>query len=101
MTDKTVYKYTDDTWVDGDEDCPCCSGLEFESYNAVGWSQNGSATSLFNLHIDALVAYKAEEFDEDYLELNNWAYIFYEGFTLQELKDCCARLGIVLEEVKR
>ena len=29
MMGKTVYKYTDDSWIDGSDDCPCCSGLEF------------------------------------------------------------------------
>lgn len=100
MSDKTIYKYTDDSWIDGSPDCPCCSGIEFESYNAVGWNQNGSATSLFDLWVDAIVAHKAEEYDEDYIEMSNWSYELYEGFTLQELKDLCERLGIVLEEVK-
>ena len=97
---KTVYKYTDDSWVDGHEDCPCCSGLEFECYNAVDWNQNGSSMSLFNLYVDAIVAHKAEEYDEDYIEMSNWSYALYEGLTLQELKDLCERLDIVLEEVE-
>ena len=33
---KTVYQYTNDSWVDGDEECSCCSGLTFEAYNAWG-----------------------------------------------------------------
>lgn len=97
---KTVYKYTDDTWIDGHEDCPCCSGLEFESYNAVDWNQNGSSTDLWGLYVDVLVAHKAKEYDEDYIEMSNWSYALYDGFTLQELKDLCERLDIVLEEVK-
>lgn len=99
MIGKTVYQYTDDSWVDGDEECPCCSGLTFEAYNAVGWDQNGSATDLWNLYVDVIVAQKASENDEDYLDLAEFAYELYEGFTLQELMNLCDRLGIVLEEV--
>ena len=97
---KTVYKYTDDSWVDGHEDCPCCSGLEFESYNAVGWDQNGSATGLWELYVDVLVEHKAKEYDTNISDVGVWSYELYEGFTLQELKDLCERLDIVLEEVK-
>lgn len=96
---KTTYKYTDDSWVDGDEECPCCSGLTFEAYNAVGWDQNGSATDLWNLYVDVIVAHKANTCYDDYLALGEFAYELYEGFTLQELMNLCDRLGIVLEEV--
>lgn len=94
-----VYNYTDDSWWDGDEDCPCCSGLLFECYNAQGWSQNGSASSLWNLYVDAIVAHKAEESGDDYHHLAEHSYYLYEGFTLEELATLCERLGIVLEEV--
>ena len=97
---KTVYKYTIDSFVDGSDDCSCCSGLTFEWYDAVGWEQNGSATSLWELYVNVLAAHK---FDPDYYdEFDNYAdHLFeaYEGFTLQELELLCERLGIVLEEV--
>jgi hypothetical protein len=96
---KTIYRYTDDSWVDGDPNCPCCSGLSFEAYNAEGWSHNGSATDLWGLYVDVLVAHKAREFEEDYMEMGYWAYCLYEGLTLEELASLCERLGIVLEEV--
>ena len=99
MMSKTIYQYTDDSWVDGDEECPCCSGLTFEAYNAVGWDQNGSATSLWNLYVDVIVSHKASTCYDDYLALAEFAYELYEGFTLQELMNLCDRLGIVLEEV--
>ena len=99
MIGKTIYQYTNDSWVDGDEDCPCCSGLTFEAYNAIGWDQNGSATSLWNLYVDVIVAHKASENGSDYNEIAEFAYELYEGFTLQELMNLCDRLGIVLEEV--
>ena len=96
---KTVYKYTDDSWFDGSEDCPCCSGLEFECYNAVGWEQNGSATSMWNLYVDVIVAHKAKEYEVSADRLDGDAYYLYEGFTLEELATLCDRLDIVLEKV--
>ena len=98
MQSKTIYQYTNDSWVDGDEECPCCR-LTFEAYNAIGWDQNGSSTSLWNLYVDVIVAHKASENSENYLNLAEFAYELYEGFTLQELMDLCDRFGIVLEEV--
>lgn len=95
---KIVYKYSDDSWIDGREDCPCCSGLEFECYNAIGWEQNGSATSLWDLYVDVIVAHKAMEYGVGVDLLDDNAYYLYEGFTLQELMTLCDRLGIVLEE---
>ena len=53
----SVYKVSDDSWIDGHEDCPCCSGLTFECYNAVGWEQNGSATDKGQLYRDILLYY--------------------------------------------
>lgn len=97
---KTVYKYTDDSWFDGSDDCPCCSGLEFECYNATDWEQNGSATSLWNLYVDVIVAHKADEYGVSVDLLDDNAYYLYEGFTLQELITLCERLGIVLERVE-
>lgn len=94
---KTVYQYTDDSWIDGSDDCPCCSGLEFECYNAIDWEQNGSATSLWNLYVDVIVAHKAKEYGVNVDLLDDNAYYLYEGFTLQELMTLCDRLGIVLE----
>ena len=99
MMRKVIYQYTDDSWVDGDEECPCCSGLTFEAYNAWGWDQNGSATSLWNLYVDVIVAHKASGNESDYNEITEFAYELYEGFTLQELMNLCDRLGIVLEGV--
>lgn len=97
---KTVYQYTDDSWVDGDPDCPCCSGLTFEAYNSVGWEQNGSATSLWNLYVDALVYHMSEELDESIYNIGEFAYDFYEMFTLEEIIDLCDRRGIILEKVE-
>ena len=99
MMRKVIYQYTNDSWVDGDEECPCCSGLVFEAYNAWGWDQNGTATSLWNLYVDVIVAHKASENGSDYNEIAEFAYELYEGFTLQELMNLCDRLEIVLEEV--
>ena len=53
----TVYKVSDDSWWDGSADCPCCSGLKFECYNAVDWYQNGSACSKEQLYKDILLHY--------------------------------------------
>ena len=100
MVDKTVYKYTDDSWIDGHDDCPCCSGLEFEEYNAVGWDQNGSATNMFDLYIQVICDYKEKEFEREKGYYEEVAWDLYEGFTLQELKALCERLGIVVEEVR-
>ena len=88
------YQYTDDTWVDGSEDCPCCSGLTFECYNAVGWSQNGSASNLHELLSQIILA---ETVDEDYDPLP--CFNPYEHFTLQELLDVMGRLNIKAVEV--
>ncbi|AKO61085.1 hypothetical protein AXI76_gp184 [Pseudoalteromonas phage H101] len=54
---KVIYQVTDDSWWDGSEDCPCCSGLKFECYNAVDWYQNGSACSKEQLYKDVLFHY--------------------------------------------
>lgn len=95
-----VYEYTDDSWVDGHEDCPCCSGLTFGAYNAVGWQQNGSASSLWCLYVDVLVHYKSKENNKCALELGEYAYLLYEDFTLQALKEVCNELGIIVREIK-
>ena len=100
---KTVYKYSDDSWIDGSEDCPCCSGLEFECYNAIGWEQNGSATNMWNLYVDVIVAHKAKKYGVNVDCFDGtvyYGYYLYEGFTLQELMTLCERLGIVLERVE-
>jgi hypothetical protein len=103
----TVYKYTEDHWVDGHEDYPCCSGLEFEAYNAEGWWQNGSAGSLWDLYVDVIVHHKALSsiYDEQELlgyrmMLSEASHELYEGFTLQELMDWCTRNDIELREDK-
>lgn len=56
----TIYKVSDDSWLDGHEDCPCCSGLKFECYNAVNWNQNGSACSKEQLYRDILLEHLTE-----------------------------------------
>lgn len=99
MIDKTVYKYTDDSWIDGHEDCPCCSGFEFECYNAVGWDQNGSATDMWSLYVDVIAAHKGKEYNydvPDFYDFQSKMYEAFEGFTLGELQTLCNRLGIVL-----
>lgn len=53
----TIYKVADVSWWDGYEDCPCCSGMKFECYNAVDWNQNGSACSKEQLYRDILLDY--------------------------------------------
>lgn len=97
--DKTVYYYTDDSWWDGHEDCPCCSGLLFETYNAQGWLQNGSASDRWGLYKDVLAAHKYDsEGDMEFWEWSDVISAAYEGLTLEELESLCERLGIVLEE---
>ena len=86
-----VYNYTDDSWYHG--------GHPFECYSAEGWLQNGSASSMWNLYVDVIIAHKAEESGDDYHHLAEHSYYLYEGFTLEELATLCERLGIVLEEV--
>ena len=85
---KTVYKYTDDSYSD--------RSIEF--YNAVGWNQNGEATSLWELYVDAIVAHKSSIW-HTHEELSGTAYTLYKGFTLEELATLCDRLDIVLERV--
>ena len=92
----TTYKYTDDGWYDGSEDCPCCSGLYFECYNSVGWVQNGSASSLHELYSQVLLDYLKDDGCDDHLYL---AFNPYKYFTLEELKNCLDNLGVVLKEV--
>lgn len=98
---KTIYYYTDDSWADGHEDCPCCSRLLFECYNAEGgWPQNGSATDKWGLYKDVLAAHKYDY--EECVDFIEWSAIIsaaYEGLTLEELESLCERLGVVLEEV--
>ena len=88
MTDKTVYKYY----------------TEHECYFSIDWHYDKVSSSEWNFLVDLLVEHKYQEFKEFGItlkEFDNVAYELYEGFTLQELKDLCERLGIVLEEVKR
>ena len=88
-----VYEYTDDSWVDGSEDCPCCSGITFECYNAVGWSQNGSATSMHDLYSQIILC---DIVDGDMEQIP--CYNPYESFTLQELMDVMKRRELVAVE---
>lgn len=88
------YKYTDDSWVDGDEDCPCCSGMTFECYNAVGWSQNGSASDIHEL-LSQIILHDIIDGDVELLPDFNP----YESFTLQELLEVMARRNLKAVEV--
>lgn len=88
------YKYTDDSWVDGSEDCPCCSGLTFECYNAVEWSQNGSASDIHELLSQIIL----DDIVEGEVELLPY-FNPYESFTLQELLDVMKRRGLEAVEV--
>lgn len=97
-----TYLYTDDSWEDwGDtyDEEDNFPPLLFEAYNAVGWEQNGSAISEWQLYIDVIAAHKASQEGADTYEVGHFANILFEGFTLQDLKDICAREGIVLKEV--
>ena len=89
-----VYEYTDDSWYDGHEDCPCCSGMWFECYNAVGWNQNGSACDIHELY-SQIILNDIVEGETEYLPCFNP----YESFTLQELKEVLKRRGIVVREL--
>ena len=98
-----TYQYTDDSWEDYgdtfDDEGDSFPPLLFEAYNAVGWEQNGSATSEWQLYIDVIAAHKASQEGADTYEVGHFANMLFEGFTLQELKDICTREGIVLEEI--
>ena len=101
MMSKPIYKYTNDTWIDGDENCSWCSELEFECYNAVDWSQNGSAGSMWDLYVNVLAAHKHDpEYYGNFYDFASNAYVLYEGLTLGELQSLAVREGIVLEEVE-
>ena len=84
---KTIYKYY----------------VEDECYYSVGWSIGNVSSSKWNFLVDVLVEHKYHEYKDFGItinELDKVAYELYEGFTLQELKNVCDRLGIVLEEVE-
>lgn len=102
METKT-YQYTDDSWEDYgdtfDDEGNSFPPLLFEAYNAVGWEQNGSAISEWQLYIDVIAAHKASQEGTDTFEMGHFANILFERFSLQDLKDICAREGIVLEGI--
>lgn len=84
---KTVYKYC----------------VEDECYYSVGWSLGSVSSSEWNFLVDVLVEHKYHEYKKfgiTITEFDKVAYELYEGFTLQELKDLCDRLGIVLEGIE-
>ena len=86
-----VYQYTKDTWWDGD--------YEFECYNAVGWYQNGSATSFYELACNVLLLDVNSEYlcyGEDYL----LDYNPYEDFSEKEVLTALSRRGIILEQLE-
>lgn len=89
------YKYTDDSWVDGSEDCPCCSGMVFECYNAVGWNQNGSASDMHELYSQIILDDIVDGEVEDLPCFNP-----YESFTLQDLLDVMKRRGLEAVEAQ-
>ena len=86
-----VYQYTRDTWWDGD--------YEFECYNAVGWYQNGSATSFHELISNALWIDMNNEYKyyggEAMLDFNP-----YQDFSEKELLTVLHRRGIILERLE-
>ena len=88
---KTIYKVIDSSWIDGHEDCPCCSGLLFESYNAVGWEQNGSAVGMHDLYSQILYHYltagKIYSYEDD----------VYRCFELDTMREALDKLGIEIE----
>lgn len=92
---KRKYTFTDDSWVDGYEDCPCCSGLTFECYNLESYPEyvespiNHSVSSEHELFGSVLLM----ECGVDYVEGGNP----YDAFTLQELKDAVKRCNVGVE----
>jgi len=96
MSDKIVYQYTDDSfWASNG--CDCCEDTPVECYNAVGWSQNGSAHALEDLYADVLWSHicMAEGVDIMSIPLYNPFYVI----SLQELKRILKEWDIVVEEV--
>ncbi len=89
---KTIYRYTDDSWWDGD--------FPVECYNAKGWPQNGSASGKWELYKDVLASHRYDSGgDMEFWEWSDAVSAAYEGLTLEELESLCERMGIVLEEV--
>jgi len=98
MDSKRKYTFKDDSWVDGSEDCPCCSGLTFECYNLIDCPDevesivhyhSASATSEHDMLSSVLMM----ESDVEYVVGGNP----YEHLTLQELKDVLSRLNVEVE----
>lgn len=92
MEGKTVYKYTDD----GYWDTVFGGTVPRECYNAVGWSQNGSAHSLEELYADVLWAHvcRAEGADIGEVPLHNPYYVV----RLEELQRILEAWDIIVEE---
>lgn len=92
---KRKYIFTDDSWVDGSEDCPCCSGLPFECYNLESYPEyvespiNHSLSSEHEVFGSVLLM----ECDVGYVEGGNP----YDAFTLQELIYATDRCGVEVE----
>lgn len=83
-----VYQYTKDTWWDGD--------YMFECYNAVGWCQNGSATSFHELFSNVLWLDINREYEYD----ETMPFNPYVDFSEQELLKVLERRGIILEQIE-
>lgn len=99
MTERK-YVYADDSWYDGSDDCPCCSGLGFECYNLTTYPEHvkgiahhytGSVSSDHELLRNVLMM----ECGVEYVAGGNP----YDKFTLQELKDAVERCGVEVEIV--
>ena len=89
----TKYYFSDDTWVDGDEDCPCCSGLTFEAYTLYCCEdENNNRYELFGIPIAMSIEdcylqalSDSEDGTTEYTTLS-WALVLYMDNPLEVLK---------------
>lgn len=91
MSNKNTYVFQNTYFIDGHEDCPCCSGLRFDTYQLV--SVNG-------LTKDSMYEYQCS-WEEDCCKIALQYYhgvssdeYPYEGFKVEWVKEVCKDYGI-------
>jgi hypothetical protein len=98
IVNKRKYVYTDESWYDGSEDRPCCSGMLFECYNLESYPDYIEPIA----HYYAASCLSEHEILSDVLMMEcGVEYVVggnpYDAFTLQELKDVVNRLSVEVE----
>ncbi len=71
---KKIFKFNNDSWVDGHEDCSCCSGLTFEAYNSIDFQTNGTCSSIEECYVQVYLHLKGVDYMDVFDDKYNYLF---------------------------